>query len=315
VFSLVSCSVEVIELRLVPLSGWIDNLRGAPQSSGCSDPCLCCCFSRFFTSALDSSLGGCIYAPPVPASPDNMQGTHLRSQRQTRLPRRGDRVAPSARGAWNLHFYHHHVTCWNSAPRILKSLEVQHRREEGRETRLEGHRHRCISGCGVSGEYTLPGTGHWGAGRRAEVGMEEGMARRGESRGMENSGYSTGGTKPCSRFPRAGRNTPWLAHRDFVAAQCVSQYWQRHHLGLPPSTCSPRALTSRATTTQLRCCSRPTRPTGGVHAQDWMPAPLETGDRPVSASSSGLWARSGVRTHHHGLRTPVLRSLLSQHWT
>jgi hypothetical protein len=71
-------------------------------------------------------------------------------------------------------------------------------------------------------------------------------------------------------------------------------HWQRHHLRLPPSTRSPMALASRATTTRLRCCSRPT---GGVHAQDWMPALLEIDPSRLQARGSGpIPARARITT-------------------
>jgi hypothetical protein len=75
-------------------------------------------------------------------------------------------------------------------------------------------------------------------GRRTEVGTEEGIVRWGERRGMENSGYSTGGTRPHSCFPRAGLYPPLLARHDLVAAFHTVQ---RHLSVLAVALLSPLA--------------------------------------------------------------------------
>jgi hypothetical protein len=84
------------------------------------------------------------------ASPDSTRGTRLHSWRRTRSPWRGDRVAPSARGTWNLHFLHHHArttasiaVLWTLCPTFPSSflagiLEPRRSSQELRSATPEG---------------------------------------------------------------------------------------------------------------------------------------------------------------------------------
>jgi hypothetical protein len=75
------------------------------------------------------------------------------------------------------------------------------------------------------------------------------MVRRNEAKGarggMQDSGYSNGGTRPRSCFPRTGHSAPLLiTSLHFALRDGVSQHWQEHSPRISPHTRSPVALVS-----------------------------------------------------------------------